>query len=93
VAAIAKREGRSCEEVAYDYILGEAQYLYFPVVNYVTGDHAPILEMLNRPGLPARLERRRRSLHLDRRCRRADLHADPLEPRPRARPEAVSRKC
>jgi N-acyl-D-amino-acid deacylase len=49
VAAIAKREGRSCEEVAYDYILGEAQYLYFPVVNYVTGDHAPILEMLNDP--------------------------------------------
>jgi N-acyl-D-aspartate/D-glutamate deacylase len=49
VAAIAKREGRSCEEVAYDYMLGEAQYLYFPVVNYVTGDHAPILEMLNDP--------------------------------------------
>ena len=49
VAAIAKREGRSCEEVAYDYILGEAQYLYFPVVNYVTGDHAPIHEMLNDP--------------------------------------------
>jgi N-acyl-D-aspartate/D-glutamate deacylase len=35
--------------VAYDYILGDAQYLYFPVVNYVTGDHAPILEMLNDP--------------------------------------------
>jgi N-acyl-D-aspartate/D-glutamate deacylase len=49
VAAIAKREGRSCEEVAYDYILGEAQYLYFPVVNYVTGDHGPIFEMLNDP--------------------------------------------
>jgi N-acyl-D-aspartate/D-glutamate deacylase len=49
VAAIAQREGRSCEEVAYDYILGEAQYLYFPVVNYVTGDHGPIFEMLNDP--------------------------------------------
>ncbi len=49
VAAIAAREGRTCEEVAYDYILGDAQYLYFPVVNYVTGDHAPILEMLNDP--------------------------------------------
>jgi N-acyl-D-aspartate/D-glutamate deacylase len=80
VAAIAKREGRSCEEVAYDYILGEAQYLYFP-------------RNAQRPGLPARLERRRRSLHLDRRCRRADLHADPLEPRPRARSEAVSRNA
>ena len=49
VAAIAQREGRSPEEVAYDYIIKEGQYLYFPVVNYVTGDHGPILEMLNDP--------------------------------------------
>ena len=49
VAAIAKREVRTPEEVAYDYILEDGQYLYFPVVNYVTGDHAPILEMLNDP--------------------------------------------
>jgi N-acyl-D-amino-acid deacylase len=49
VAVIAAREGRSPEEVAYDYILEEAQYLYYPVVNYVTGDHAPIFEMLNDP--------------------------------------------
>jgi N-acyl-D-aspartate/D-glutamate deacylase len=49
VAAIAQREGRTPEEVAYDYILEDGQYLYFPVVNYVTGDHGPILEMLNDP--------------------------------------------
>jgi N-acyl-D-amino-acid deacylase len=49
VAAIAKREARSPEEVAYDYILEDGQYLYFPVVNYVTGDHEPIREMLNDP--------------------------------------------
>jgi N-acyl-D-aspartate/D-glutamate deacylase len=49
VAAIAAREGRTPEEVAYDYILEEGQYLYFPVVNYVTGDHGPIFEMLNDP--------------------------------------------
>jgi N-acyl-D-amino-acid deacylase len=49
VAAIAKREGRTNEEVAYDYILEDGQYLYFPVVNYVTGDHEPIREMLNDP--------------------------------------------
>src|SRR6185437_1203671 len=49
VAVIAAREGRSPEEVAYDYMLGDSQYLYFPVVNYVTGDHAPILQMLNDP--------------------------------------------
>ena len=49
VAAIAQREGRSPEEVAYDYMLEDGQYLYFPVVNYVTGDHEPIREMLNDP--------------------------------------------
>ena len=50
VAAIAERTGRPPDEVAYDYIAGgEGQYLYFPVVNYVTGDHAPIFTMLNDP--------------------------------------------
>ena len=49
VAAIAQREGRTPEEVAYDYILEDGHYLYFPVVNYVTGDHEPIREMLNDP--------------------------------------------
>jgi N-acyl-D-amino-acid deacylase len=49
VAAIAAREGRAPEEVAYDYMLEDGQYLYFPVVNYVTGDHEPIREMLNDP--------------------------------------------
>jgi N-acyl-D-aspartate/D-glutamate deacylase len=50
VAAIAAREGRSPDEVAYDTITAaEGQYLYFPVVNYVVGDHEPIREMLNDP--------------------------------------------
>ena len=50
VAAIAARTGRPPDEVAYDYITeAEGQYLYFPVVNYVVGDHAPIYEMLNDP--------------------------------------------
>jgi N-acyl-D-amino-acid deacylase len=49
VAAIAQREGRTPEEVAYDYMLEDGQYLYFPVVNYTTGDHGPIFEMLNDP--------------------------------------------
>jgi N-acyl-D-amino-acid deacylase len=50
VAAIAARTGRPPDEVAYDYITGpDGQYLYFPVVNYVTGDHSPIEEMLNDP--------------------------------------------
>jgi len=47
VGAIAVREGRTPDEVAYDYMLEDGQYLYFPVVNYVTGDHEPIREMLN----------------------------------------------
>src|ERR1700748_504544 len=49
VGAIAAREGRTPDEVAYDYMLEDGQYLYFPVVNYVTGDHEPIREMLNDP--------------------------------------------
>jgi N-acyl-D-amino-acid deacylase len=50
VANIAARTGQPPDEVAYDYITGpEGQYLYFPVVNYVTGDHSPIEEMLNDP--------------------------------------------
>jgi N-acyl-D-aspartate/D-glutamate deacylase len=49
VAAIARREGRAPQEVAYDYMLEDGQYLYFPVVNYVVGDHEPIREMLNDP--------------------------------------------
>ncbi len=49
VAVIAARERRAAEEVAYDYILEHDQYLYYPVVNYVTGDHEPIREMLNDP--------------------------------------------
>jgi N-acyl-D-aspartate/D-glutamate deacylase len=49
LAVIAQRENRTPEEVAYDYMLEDGQYLYFPVVNYVTGDHGPIYEMLNDP--------------------------------------------
>jgi N-acyl-D-aspartate/D-glutamate deacylase len=49
VAAVAARTGRPPDEVAYDTIIEDGQYLYFPVVNYVTGDHAPIYEMLNDP--------------------------------------------
>jgi N-acyl-D-aspartate/D-glutamate deacylase len=49
VATIAKREGRTPDEIAYDYILGDGQYLYFPVVNYTVGDHTVIREMLNDP--------------------------------------------
>jgi len=46
-AAIAAREGRTPEEVAYDYLTeAENRYLFFPVVNYTVGDHEPIREML-----------------------------------------------
>jgi N-acyl-D-aspartate/D-glutamate deacylase len=49
VAAIAARTGRPPDEVAYDIIIQDDQYLYFPVVNYTTEDHSPIYEMLNDP--------------------------------------------
>src|SRR6202051_2154773 len=47
VAAIAARTNHTPDEIAYDYIVEQNQFLFFPVVNYVTGDHEPILEMLN----------------------------------------------
>jgi N-acyl-D-aspartate/D-glutamate deacylase len=50
IAAFAAREGRNPDEVAYDYMTeAERRYLYFPVVNYVTGDHEPIRKMLDDP--------------------------------------------
>jgi len=50
IAAMAARSGRPPDEVAYDHITeADDRYLYFPVVNYVTGDHAPIHEMMNDP--------------------------------------------
>src|SRR5499426_3570072 len=49
VAAIAARTNHTPDEIAYDYIVEQNQYLFFPVVNYVEGDHEPIREMLNDP--------------------------------------------
>ena len=50
IAAIAAHSGRPPDEVAYDHITeADDSYLYFPLVNYVTGDHAPIHEMMNDP--------------------------------------------
>jgi len=47
VAAIAAREGRSPDEVAYDYLTGDAgHFLFFPVTGYARDDHEPIREML-----------------------------------------------
>jgi N-acyl-D-amino-acid deacylase len=47
VAAIAARERRTPDEVAYDYLTeAENRFLFFPVVNYAQGDHEPIREML-----------------------------------------------
>jgi len=51
VAAIAARMQRTPDEVAYDYLTEASnRFLYFPVVNYVHGDHGVIREMLLDPG-------------------------------------------
>ena len=51
VAAIAAREGRSPDEVAYDYLTaGPGNFLFFPVTGYARDDHEPIREMLTDPG-------------------------------------------
>jgi N-acyl-D-amino-acid deacylase len=50
MAAIAAREGRTPDEVAYDYLIeAENRFLFFPNVNYVVGDHEPIRAMLTDP--------------------------------------------
>jgi len=50
VEAIAAREGRTPDEVAYDYIVGGLdRFMFFPVTNYVVGDFEPIREMLLDP--------------------------------------------
>jgi N-acyl-D-aspartate/D-glutamate deacylase len=51
VAAIAAREGRRPEEVAYDLLLEQEgrALLYFPLLNYSNGDFEPIREMLEHP--------------------------------------------
>src|SRR5229473_1249297 len=51
VAAIAARESRSPDEVAYDYLTAAAgNFLFFPVTGYAQDDHEPIREMLTDPG-------------------------------------------
>ena len=51
VAAIAAHEGRSPDEVAYDYLTADAgNFLFFPVTGYARDDHEPIREMLTDPG-------------------------------------------
>ena len=48
IAAIAARDGKRPDEAAYDYLTGGdgKRLLFFPTVNYVTGDHEPVREML-----------------------------------------------
>ncbi len=50
IAAIAARGNSSPQEVAYDYLTeGLDRFLFFPITNYVVGDHGPIREMLSDP--------------------------------------------
>jgi N-acyl-D-aspartate/D-glutamate deacylase len=47
IAAIAKRQGCTPDEVAYDYLTGAPdRFLFYPTTGYVQDDHGPIREML-----------------------------------------------
>jgi len=52
VAAIARREGRRPEEVAYDLMMGRdgTELLYSPLLGYAHGDFGSLREMLRHPG-------------------------------------------
>jgi N-acyl-D-aspartate/D-glutamate deacylase len=50
IAAIAQREGRTPDEVAYDYLAGGAdRFLFFPIVGYNEDNHNIIRTMLTDP--------------------------------------------
>ena len=50
IAYIAQREGRTPDEVAYDYLSASAdRFLFFPIVGYTQDNHEPIREMLSDP--------------------------------------------
>ncbi|MBX9702304.1 MAG: amidohydrolase family protein, partial [Acetobacteraceae bacterium] len=51
IAATAARAGVSPQEYCYDYLTGGdgGRMLFFPLVNYVTGDHSGLREMLCDP--------------------------------------------
>ncbi|HEX3864732.1 MAG TPA: amidohydrolase family protein [Stellaceae bacterium] len=50
VAAIAARTNHTPDEIAYDYLTeGTENFLFFPVVGYVHGDHEQIRELLLDP--------------------------------------------
>ncbi len=50
IAAMAQREGRTPDEVAYDYLSGGVdRFLFFPVVGYNEDNHDVIREMLTDP--------------------------------------------
>jgi N-acyl-D-amino-acid deacylase len=47
VAAVAARSNRTPQEIAYDYLVeGPENFLFFPVVGYVHGDHEQIRSLL-----------------------------------------------
>ena len=67
------RDGRTPDEVAYDYIIEESQYC-LPGGQLRDGRSSADPRNARRP-LAARPERRRRALHLDRGFRPAEFHA------------------
>ena len=93
VAAIAQREGRSARRGGLRLHARGRPVSLLPGGELRHRRPRADPRDAQRSGLPARPVRRRRALHLDRRCRRAELHAGALGPRPRARADAAARAC
>ncbi len=89
VAAIAQREGRNARRGGLRLHPRGRPVSVLPGGELRHRRSRPDPGNAQRPGLPAGPFRRRSALHVDRRCRRADLHADALG----ARPRSADRSC
>ncbi len=93
ITAIAAREGRTPEEVAYDMLIADdgKGFIFTALVNYANYDLEAVKTMYARQHVIPGLRRRRRPRRVHLRRLVPDLPVQLLGPRSRGRPAAVAR--